>query len=212
MSLLVVLDVDSTLIQKEVIELIAARAQVEQEVEKITSRAMAGELDFAASLTERVALLEGLDEAVLQEVFLEIKVTDGVTELIEFVHSIGGKVGAVSGGFEEVLSPLAQKLKLDFYRANRLEVIEGKLSGRVSGKIIDRGAKATALLEWSEQSNIALSETVAVGDGANDIDMLQQAGFAVAFRPKPILRSYADLVIEENSLLPLVEVLKLRTS
>lgn len=209
MTLLVVLDVDSTLIQQEVIELLADHAGVTAAVREITERAMAGELDFESSLRERVALLKGVSATNFQAVTDRIEVTPGVVELIDSVHRASGKVGAVSGGFIQILEPLAKRLELDFWRANELEVALGALTGKVVGRVIDRSAKAEALLEWANLSGISRQDTVAVGDGANDIDMLQAAGTAVAFRPKPILRQYADLIIEENSMLPLIQKLGL---
>ena len=207
MSVLVVLDVDSTLIQQEVIELLADFAGFMPEVRAITEQAMAGELDFKQSLAKRVGLLEGLPDDIFDKLKPQIQLTHGVPELIEAVHSIGGKIGAVSGGFSQILEPLAEEIGLDYWRANSLEVVDGKLTGRVVGAVIDAEAKASALKDWAVDSGIALEQTIAVGDGANDIQMLQCSGYAVAFRPKPVLRQYADLVIEENSLLPLLRKL-----
>lgn len=207
MSVLVVLDVDSTLIQQEVIELLADFAGFMPEVRAITEQAMSGELDFKQSLAKRVGLLEGLPEDIFAKLKPQIELTPGVPELIEAVHSLGGKIGAVSGGFSQILAPLADEIGLDYWMANSLEVIDGKLTGRVVGPVIDAEAKASALKSWASDSEIALERTIAVGDGANDIQMLQCAGYAVAFRPKPVLRQYADLVIEENSLLPLLRKL-----
>lgn len=207
-----VLDVDSTLIQQEVIELLAERAGVRSQVEWITEQAMSGQLDFSQSLRERVALLAGLEDAVFTEVLSEIQVTDGARELIAFTHEKGGKVGAVSGGFSQVLRSLAEELSLDFYRANKLEIIADKLSGQVVGEIVDAQTKAECLLEWSKQMGIPIANTIAIGDGANDIAMLQNSGLAVAFRPKAILREYADLVIEENSLIGVIAAIEERLS
>ena len=212
MSVLVVLDVDSTLIQQEVIELLADFAGVMPEVAQITDRAMAGELDFEQSLRQRVRLLAGLSADHLSSVQAQIQLTPGVTELIQTVHEIGGKIGVVSGGFSQILDPLAISLGLDYWSANKLEQVDGKLTGEVIGEVIDAKAKALALKRWCFQSGIPLDLSIAVGDGANDVEMLQAAGFAVGFRPKPILREYADLVIEQNTLIELVEVVKLRAS
>jgi phosphoserine phosphatase len=212
MKRLVVLDVDSTMIEQEVIELLAAKVGSREQVKEITDRAMAGDIDFRHALLMRVALLEGLSVSVFDEIQSEITVTDGVSELIESVHRSGGLIGAISGGFSQVLSPLAQRLGLDFSLANDLEILNGCLTGKVSGEIVDAAAKAKNLLNWATDHGFDVSETVAVGDGANDISMLQAAGFAVAFRPKEILRQYADLVIEGSSLKPLVELLELRSS
>ena len=212
MKRLVVLDVDSTMIEQEVIELLAAKVGSREQVKEVTDRAMAGEIDFRQALLMRVALLEGLSVSVFDEIQSEITVTDGVSELIDSVHRSGGLIGAISGGFSQVLSPLAQRLGLDFSLANDLEILNGRLTGKVSGEIVDAAAKAKNLLNWATDHGFDVSETVAVGDGANDISMLQAAGFAVAFRPKEILRQYADLVIEGSSLKPLVELLELRSS
>lgn len=201
------LDVDSTLIEQEVIELLADFAGVMPEVKAITEQAMSGELDFKQSLEKRVALLEGLSDEIFSQLKLQISLTPGVKELISAVHALGGKIGAVSGGFRQILEPLANKIGLDYWMANSLEVVEGKLTGKVSGPVIDAEAKATALRKWSDDSGIPVEQSIAIGDGANDIQMLQCAGYAVAFRPKPVLRQYADLVIEENSLLALIEKL-----
>lgn len=206
------LDVDSTLIQQEVIELLADHAGVMPEVKGITDRAMAGELDFSQSLLHRVKLLRGVPEAVFEQVLVKLELTPGALELIEATHAAGGRVAAVSGGFSQILEPLAKNIGLDFWRANNLEVRDGKLTGEVLGEVIDAEAKAKALRQWKLECDFEVSRTVAIGDGANDIQMLQAADFAVAFRPKPILRQYADLVIEENSLLPVIGALNLRSS
>ena len=203
---LVVCDVDSTLIEDEVIELLADFAGKRAEVAAVTERAMAGELDFAQSLVERVATLAGLPESIFENVFAQIRVTDGALEMISAVQAAGGHVGAVSGGFTQVLDPLAASLGLDFARANELEVIDGKLTGKVLGRIIDRTAKADALLEWAAATNTDLSRTVAVGDGANDLEMMQRAGLSVAFNAKPIVREQADVVLDDSlaKLLPVL--------
>lgn len=205
------MDVDSTLIQQEVIDLLADYAGVMPEVKEITEQAMAGKLDFKQSLTKRVGLLEGLSDEIFQWLKPQIELTPGVQELIAAVHRLDGKIGAVSGGFSQVLEPLANEIGLDYWMANSLEVIDGKLTGSMVGPIIDAEAKATALKSWATDSGIALEQTIAIGDGANDIQMLQCAGYAVAFRPKAVLKQYADLVIEENSLLSLIEKLHSRT-
>ena len=206
------LDVDSTLIQQEVIELLAHQVGVMPEVKKITDLAMAGELDFVQSLEQRVSLLAGLPVDSFAKVLDQIQFTPGAQELITAVHALGGKVGAVSGGFSQILDPLARKIGLDYWLANDLEVEDGKLTGKVIGSVICAEAKARALKTWAAEAEVELENTIAIGDGANDIQMLQAAGFAIAFRPKPILREYADFVIEENSLLPVIEKLRLSAS
>lgn len=204
---LVVFDVDSTLIQEEVIELLAQVAGQGELVAKITDRAMRGELDFAESLISRVSTLAGLSESVLLEVRDRINISLGAKAVIAAVQAAGGKVGAVSGGFSQILTPLAQDLGLDFSRANELEIIGGILTGRVTGNIIDKQAKANALIEWKKLSG--LEKTVAVGDGANDLLMLAEADIGVAFNAKPLVRDQADIVIEGNDLSPLLEILGL---
>jgi phosphoserine phosphatase len=203
----VVFDVDSTLIENEVIELLAEVAGRREEVAAVTERAMAGELDFSESLIQRVATLEGLPESVFKDVFQRITITKGAKELIHRIHEAGGRVGAVSGGFTQVLTPLADELGLDFARANDLEVVDGKLTGKVVGQIVDKSVKAQSLLEWAERISFKQSQTVAVGDGANDLEMMSWAGLSVAFNAKPIVRASADIVIEKQDLLELADVL-----
>ena len=207
---LVVLDADSTLIQDEVIELLADAAGSRDLVADVTERAMQGELDFAQSLRERVLTLAGLPETVFAEVGRRIRPTDGVQELIAGIHAGGGVVGVVSGGFHELLDPLAADLGLDYWRANRLEVESGRLTGRVLGPIIDAEAKAVALREWAAQDQIALSQTIAVGDGANDLRMMDAAGLSVAFNAKPRVKREADLVIDHCNLSQVLPLLGLR--
>jgi phosphoserine phosphatase len=209
---LVVLDVDSTLIQQEVIELLANQIGVMPEVKSITDRAMAGEIDFEQSLRERVALLEGVPESSFETVLKQIEFTPGVKELVAAVHSLGGKIGAVSGGFSQILGSLATEIGLDYWLANELEIMGGKLTGKISGQVIDATAKADSLKTWAKEAGLPQEQTIAIGDGANDIQMLKASGYAIAFRPKPILRQYADFVIEENSLLPVIEKLPLSSS
>lgn len=205
-----VLDVDSTLIENEVIELLAAVAGSLEAVAEITSRAMHGDLDFEHSLRERVATLEGLPVAVLDEVRGRITVTRGVPELIAGVHAAGGRVGAVSGGFHEILDPLAEGLGLDYWRANRLEVVDGRLTGRLSGGVVDAAAKAATLMEWAQHAGVPLERTVAVGDGANDLPMMAVCGLSVGFDAKPPVRDVADVLIDERDLSQLLPLLGLR--
>lgn len=204
---LVVLDCDSTTIQDEVIELLADAAGTRAMVAEITERAMRGELDFVASLRERVATLAGTPDTVFAETYRRIRLTPGIQELIAEVHARGGKVGVVSGGFHEVLDPLAADLQLDFWRANRLEVRDGQLTGRLVGPIIDAEAKARALVEWGAQEGIDPAATVAIGDGANDLTMMERAGLSVGFNAKPIVRERADISIEHDlrDAIPLLE-------
>jgi len=204
---LVVFDVDSTLIEDEVIELLAEAAGRRAEVAAVTERAMRGELDFAESLRDRVATLVGLDESVIEQTYERITVTAGAQELIDSVHAAGGKVGAVSGGFNQLLEPLAKRLSLDFWRANELGVADGKLTGEVIGKIVDRQAKADALAQWSQELGLIRRQTVAVGDGANDLQMMREAGLSVAFNAKPMVREQAQLVVQDQNLAELIKVL-----
>jgi len=207
--MLVVFDVDSTLIQDEVIELLADHAGKRSEVEAVTERAMAGELDFEGSLRARVITLKGLSKSVIDETLARIQLTDGALEVIEYIHSIGGKAGAVSGGFVELLEPLAKRLNLDFYRANQLEVVDGILTGNVIGQIIDKPAKAHALIEWANELGLSQAQCVAVGDGANDLDMMNAAGLSVGFNAKPRVRAQADLLIGTKDLRDLIPLLGL---
>lgn len=189
---LIVFDVDSTLIQGEVIEMLAAHAGKEAEVKEITDRAMHGEIDFAESLRERVATLEGMPATIIDDVASNLKLTPGARTTIRTLQRLGFKCGIVSGGFTQVVKTLAEELKLDFVRANELEIKDGKLTGKVVGEIVDRQGKAQALREFAEQERVELSQTIAVGDGANDIDMLNTAGMGIAFNAKPALRTVAD--------------------
>ncbi|MET9488088.1 phosphoserine phosphatase SerB [Nocardia sp. NPDC006630] len=192
---LIVFDVDSTLIQGEVIEMLAAHAGVEDEVRAVTEAAMRGEIDFAESLRQRVATLAGLDASVIDEVAEQIELTPGARTTIRTLRRIGFRCGVVSGGFRQVIEPLAHELELDFVQANTLEVIDGKLTGRVVGEIVDRAAKAVALRRFAAETGVAMEQTVAVGDGANDIDMLNAAGLGIAFNAKPALREVADTAL-----------------
>ncbi|RNI24668.1 phosphoserine phosphatase SerB [Flexivirga caeni] len=189
---LLVMDVDSTLIQDEVIELLAAHAGREREVAEVTERAMRGELDFAASLRERVGCLAGLDVSVFGEVRRAVRLTPGARTLVRTVQRLGYAVAVVSGGFLEIVGPLATDLGIDHAHANRLEVRDGRLTGRVDGEIVDRAGKALALRRFADAENLPLSRTVAIGDGANDLDMLAAAGLGIAFNAKPVVRDQAD--------------------
>ena len=192
---LVVMDVDSTVIQNEVIDLLAAEAGVLNEVALITERAMAGELDFAASLRERVALLKGLPVDVIEKVRGQISLTPGARTLCRTLNTLGYRVCLVSGGFVEVIEPLAHELGIDRLRANRLAVNNGVLTGEVDGPIVDRLGKRQALEEFAEEFGIPMRRTIAIGDGANDIDMLEAAGLGVAFNAKAAARAAADTAV-----------------
>ncbi|MFB9905828.1 phosphoserine phosphatase SerB [Allokutzneria oryzae] len=192
---LVVFDVDSTLIQGEVIEMLAAKAGHEDEVRGITEEAMRGELDFGQSLERRVALLKGLPEKALDEVAAELELTPGARTTVRTLKRLGFRCGVVSGGFTQVVLRLAEDLDLDFCAANDLEVVDGVLTGRVVGAVVDREGKAAALRRFADEYDIPLAQCVAVGDGANDIDMLSTAGLGVAFNAKPALREVADTAL-----------------
>jgi phosphoserine phosphatase len=207
---LVVLDADSTLIREEAIELLADAAGSLELVAAVTERAMRGELDFAASLRERVATLAGLEIAEFERARALMTPTPGVHELIAGVHAADGLVGVVSGGFHELLDPLAERLGLDFCRANRLEVEGGRLTGAVAGDIVDARAKAAALEEWAAASGIPLERTIAVGDGANDLQMLGRARLGVAFCAKPVVRAQADVAIDSADLSSVLALIGLR--
>ena len=192
---LVVMDVDSTLITGEVIEMLAAKAGREAEVAAVTEAAMRGELDFAESLHQRVQALAGLDVAVLQQVRAEVRLTPGARTLCRTLRGMGLTLGLVSGGFAEIVEPLAAELGITHVRANRLEVADGRLTGRVLGEVVDRAGKARALQEFADLEGLPLSRTVAIGDGANDLDMLAAAGLGVAFNAKPIVQQQAQAAV-----------------
>lgn len=208
--ILVVLDVDSTLIENEVIELLAGAAGSLEKVARITSRAMNGELDFENSLRERVATLAGLPESVFADVASHIQITRGAEAMIEGVHRAGGRVGVVSGGFHELVDGLADALGLDYRCANRLEVVDGHLTGRLSGPIIDSAAKATTLRQWAADAGVPMLQTIAVGDGANDIPMMAAAGLSIGFDAKAPVRDEADLVMDERDLSQILALAGLR--
>jgi phosphoserine phosphatase len=207
---LVVLDVDSTLIENEVIELLADAAGSGDEVAKVTLRAMNGELDFEQSLRTRVATLSGLPESALADVSTRVAVTKGVPAMVAGVHAAGGRVAVVSGGFHEVIDPIAESLGLDYWRANRLEVVDGLLTGGLVGPIIDAEGKASTLREWATDFGIPLSSTVAVGDGANDLKMMAITGLSVGFDAKAPVRDLADVLMDERDLSQLLPLLGLR--
>lgn len=195
---LIVTDVDSTFFRQEVIELIAEHAGTRDEVAAVTERAMRGELDFAASLRERVATLAGVPVAALDKVRAAVELMPGARELVAECQARGWAFGLVSGGFAEIVEPIAHELGIKLLRANRLEVADGVLTGRTVGPVIDREAKAATLREWAAALDIPLEHTVAVGDGANDLGMIEIAGVGVAFNAKPVVRAQAPHSIEDR--------------
>ena len=206
---LVVLDMDSTFIQEEVIDLLAAHAGVGEQVAAITERSMSGELDFRASLAERVALLKGLSTDIFEPVRQEITLSIGAQSMIETLHARGHKVAVISGGFINVIAPILERAEVDFFKANTLEVEDGKLTGRTTGHIIDRAAKAEYLNELADLLEIPLSQTVAVGDGANDLGMMEIAGLSIAFNAKPIIREFATKSITDGDLTGVLRYMEL---
>ena len=204
---LIVLDVDSTLVRGEVIDELAARAGRAAEVARITAAAMNGELDFAESLRARVAVLAGLPVEVLDEVREHLVLTPGARTLIRTLQRLGFRCGIVSGGFTQITDPLAETLGLDFAAANTLEVVDGRLTGGLVGEIVDRPGKARALARFAEQYGIPLEQTVAVGDGANDLDMLNTAGLGIAFNAKPFVREQAHTALNQPYLDAVLQVL-----
>ncbi|WDF34769.1 phosphoserine phosphatase SerB [Arthrobacter agilis] len=193
---LLIMDVDSTLIKQEVIELLAAHAGREAEVKAVTDAAMRGELDFAQSLHQRVRALEGLPASVIDEVVERIELSDGAEQLVGAYLDAGHAVGVVSGGFSQVLAPLAERLRLSFGHANQLGIHGGVLTGRVSGAVVDRREKERVLRSEAARAGVGLASTIAVGDGANDLDMLAAAGLGVAFNAKPAVRAVAHAALD----------------
>jgi len=208
--LLVVLDVDSTLIEQEAIELLADEAGSGAQVAAITARAMAGELDFVRSLADRVATLAGLDAGAIHRAAARVQLTRGARELVAGIHANHGRVAVVSGGFHELLDPIAVELQLDAYRANRLAVEEDRFTGATTGPVIDARAKADALREWANHFDVPLHNTVVVGDGANDLAMMAEAGLSIAFDAKPLVRAAAHVSLPERDLAAVLAVLGLR--
>jgi phosphoserine phosphatase len=204
---LALFDVDSTLIEQEVIDLLAQRTPYGDRVSEITRRAMAGEIDFDSALKERVSLLRDLPESIFDDVISEITFSPGALELITFLKKQGVLVGAVSGGFINILEKLFKRISLDYLNANSLEIQNGLLTGRTLGPIINRRAKAEALSHFAEISGVSMRETIAVGDGSNDVDMITLAGLGVSYRGKEVLNKVADLVIADKGLDSLIAYL-----
>ena len=198
MSRLFLFDVDSTLINEEVIDLIAKHAGVAEQVKKITELAMSGEIDFDTALTSRVALLTGLPTTVLDSVRNEISLTNGANEVIAQLQDNGDQIAVVSGGFLEVITPLMQSLAISYFKANSLEIASGKLTGKVQGAVVNRGAKAAYLKQL--QNQLQPSQTIAIGDGANDIEMVEAADIGIAFCAKNALKEIADIAIDIRDL------------
>jgi phosphoserine phosphatase len=197
---IVMLDMDSTLIEQEVINLLGQAAGKSSEIEAITDKAMAGDLDFKAALIERVSLLKGLDQNILSQVRDQISLTKGAKKLVDELHQQGHKVGVVSGGFIEVIEPILKSLEIDFYRANKLKIQDGVLTGEIDGPLIDSHAKRMALEEIADQEQVQLEQTVAIGDGANDLEMIKAAGLGIAFNAKPKVAAAADTTISNQDL------------
>lgn len=204
---LVVFDVDSTLINEEAIEVLADEAGVREEVSQITEAAMRGQLDFSQSLKLRVEMLASIPQAKLESVQKKLTLTKGALELVSAIHQKGGLAAAVSGGFHELLEPIRDALNLDFVKANNFEITAGRLTGKVREPIVDRMAKAEFLERTRQELGLSKEQTIAVGDGANDIDMIQQAGLGIAFCAKPALREVADISIENRDLTEIIRLL-----
>ena len=204
---LLVMDVDSTLIMEEGIDLLGEEAGVGAQVAAITERAMRGELDFEAALRERVALLKGLPEDIFTRIAERIHFTPGAEDLVKELHKRGYKVGLVSGGFHETVDRLATQLGIDYVKANRLEIQQGLLTGQVLGEIVTKDTKLAMLKAWAAENKLELNQTIAMGDGANDLPMIQAAGMGIAFMAKPIVREQAPYQIQECNLYRVIDLL-----
>lgn len=201
------MDVDSTLVQEEVIDLLGDEAGVGQQVADITERAMRGELDFRQALEERVATLEGLPESIFDKVYARIHFNKNAKELVAELHARGYKVGLVSGGFHETVDRLAAEAGIDYVKANHLEVVDGILTGKTYGDIVTKEIKVQKLRDWTAENELVLSQTIAMGDGANDLPMIHEAGIGIAFCAKPIVRQQAPYQINEPDLYKVIEIL-----
>ena len=204
---LIVMDIDSTLINEEVIDLLGEEAGVGGQVAAITERAMRGEIDFKQALEERVGLLAGLGQEVFNRTFERVTFTPGALELVQAAHARGWKVGVVSGGFHEVADKIVAAAGIDFCLANHLEVMDGKLTGKLAAEIVTRERKLDALRSWAQELGLPLSQTVAMGDGANDIPMIQAAGTGIAFCAKPKTRETAPFAINERNLMLAMDII-----
>ncbi|MGT2674757.1 phosphoserine phosphatase SerB [Streptococcus rupicaprae] len=204
---LLVMDVDSTLIQEEAIDILGELAGVGPQVAAITERAMQGELDFEEALKARVALLKGLPETVFDLVLTKLHFNEGAEKLVEELHARGYKVGLVSGGFHENVDPLAKKLGIDYVKANKLEVKDGQLTGQVEGDIVTKTTKLAMLMAWAKENNLELSQTIAMGDGANDLPMIENAGIGIAYNAKPMVKAIAPYQIDTPDLYQVIEIL-----
>lgn len=204
---LLVMDVDSTLVQEEVIDLLGDEAGVGQQVADITERAMRGELDFRQALEERVATLKGLPESIFNKVYARIHFNKNAKELVAELHARGYKVGLVSGGFHETVDRLAAEAGIDYVKANHLEVVDGILTGKTYGDIVTKEIKVQKLRDWAVENELVLSQTIAMGDGANDLPMIHEAGIGIAFCAKPIVRQQAPYQINEPDLYKVIEIL-----
>ena len=204
---LLVMDVDGTLIRQEGIDLLAQAAGVGEEVAEITEGAMNGDLDFATSLQARVELLKGLETSTFPKILEQIDLTTRATAFIMELHRRGYKVGLVSGGFHELIDPIAQSLGIDLVQANRLELADGRLTGKVLGEIVTPKKKKETLLTWAREYHVEASQTIAIGDGANDLPMIEAAGIGIAFMAKPIVSRLAPYRIETRDLRLVLEIL-----
>lgn len=204
---LLVMDVDGTLIRQEGIDLLAQAAGVGEEVAELTAGAMNGDLDFATSLHARVELLKGLETSIFPKILEQIDLTTGADAFIKELHRRGYKVGLVSGGFHELIDPIAQSLGIDLVQANRLELADGRLTGKVLGEIVTPKKKKETLLTWAREYHVEASQTIAIGDGANDLPMIEAAGIGIAFMAKPIVSRLAPYRIETRDLRLVLEIL-----